>query len=147
MARSMQHLQRERAEANPVALFEQDVRFPLHQWGAAPEHARSQLIRIHRYIGGMDSQGYRIDRADSIDGADVVDMTVRINDIFGYKLQFPNGAQYLLRLISRIDNDRLMCLWAGIQVAVLLERANGDAGDNRHLLLRFFCFRHTIFSF
>ena len=85
----------------------------------------------------------RIDGADGIDGTDVVDMPMRVDDVFGDKLVLLDVLYDAFRLVARVDDDRFECLGTGVEVTVLLKHADRDTYDLRHVLI--VLFRHAAF--
>src|SRR6266702_776550 len=118
--------------------MQQNIRLALHKRCWTIEHLRHVLIGIHRHIIRVDCQRHRIDGADCVDGADVVDMPMRVDDILGNELILLDVPYDALRLVARVDNDRFKRLGAGGQVTVLLKDADGHTYDNRHLLFVLF---------
>src|SRR5260370_3130920 len=142
MARSMQHFQCECTKGDRVAFIEQNIRLALDKRCWTIEHLRRILIGIHVDIIRVDCQRHRIDGADRIDGTDVVNMPMRVDDIFGNKLILLYIRYDALRLVARVDNDCFKCLRTGIQVTVLLKHADSHTYDSRQLL--FVLFGHAL---
>src|SRR5215469_3074410 len=86
VTRSMQHLERERAERDRISLLQQNIWFSLDERRWTIEHLCSAFICIHIHIGGVDSQWHRVDSTHLVNCADVVDMTMGVDDICGDEL-------------------------------------------------------------
>jgi hypothetical protein len=93
----------------------------------------------------MNGQGDGIDRTHLVDRANVVDEAMGIDDISGNELEFLNSLYNARGFVSRIDDDCFKGMRAGIEVTILLEYSNGDAGHQGPALLA--SFGHALLSF
>jgi hypothetical protein len=78
----------------------------------------------------VDGQRHRIDGADRIDGTDVINMPMGVDDIFGNELVLLDIRYDALRLIARVDNYCLERLGTGIQVTALLKCDDSHTYDS-----------------
>src|SRR5712691_6518314 len=78
----VQHFERQRAKGDAVSFFQEHVRFALHQGRFAPVHVRGAFLAEHIHVVGMDGQWYRVNRAHFVDGADMIYVPMRIEDVF-----------------------------------------------------------------
>ncbi|GLV58442.1 hypothetical protein KDH_52750 [Dictyobacter sp. S3.2.2.5] len=62
----------------------------------------------------MDSERHWINRAHSINSADMIYVPMRVDDIPGNKLQLLNCIKDLPWLVTWIYDSRFTCFWAGI---------------------------------
>src|SRR5947209_4716128 len=92
----------------------------------------------------MDGKWNGIDLAYGIDSADVINMSMGVDDILRNELQFLDGLYDLLRLVAWIDDYCLTCLWTSIEIAVLLKHADRHTGDDRCLVFCCFHFGHAV---
>ena len=138
MAGSMQHLERQCAKGDAVSFFQQDIGLALDERGFAPVHLRGALIAVHRDIIRMNSQWHGVDRAHFIDSADMVDMSMRVENIPGDKVQFLDLLEDARRFVAGIDNYRFACLRAGVQITILLKDAYRYTRDERPLFVLYF---------
>src|SRR5207244_13518488 len=83
----------------------------------------------------MDCQRHRIDGADGIDGANVIDMPMCVDDIFGNELILLDMLYDAFRLVARVDDDGFERLRTGVQVTILLKHADCDTYNFQHVLL------------
>jgi hypothetical protein len=133
--------QRECTKGDRVAFIEQNIRLALDKRCWTIEHLRRTLIGIRIDIIRVDCQRHRIDGADRIDGTDVVNMPMRVDDLFGNELILLDIFYDALRLVARVNYDCFKCLRTGIQVTVLLKHADCHTYDSRQLL--FVHFEHA----
>ena len=76
----------------------------------------------------------------------MIDMAMRVNNIFGDQFEFRNTFQNAFSLIARVNDNRLVRLRTSIEVAVLLESANRDTGHNWRIVSEFLItIGHTVF--
>src|SRR2546423_12197012 len=87
-----------------------------------------------------------MDRAHVIDRANMIDMAMRVNNIFGDQFEFRDTFQNAFSLIARVYDNRLVGLRTSIEVAVFLEIAHRYTGNNWHTGPRLLInVRHTVF--
>src|SRR5579859_7658253 len=134
MSGGVQDLQRKGAEGDAITLVEQDIWFAFDQWCGASIHTCRTLVSVHGNISRVNHQRDRIDLAHGIDGTDVIDMSMRVDDIFRNEFQLLDRLQNTFCLIARINDDRLTRLRAGIEIAIFLKIAHRHASNNRHLI-------------
>src|SRR5579875_74061 len=114
MSGRVQNFQRKATEREAVAFLEQDIWLAFHQGSLTSKPLGSQLVCVHKDVVGMDSQVYGINGADLINRADMIDVTMCVNDIFGNEVEFLNTSQNASGFISGINNYRFQRLRAGI---------------------------------
>src|SRR5690242_18748632 len=59
----VQYFQGERSEGNMVALVEENIWLSFNKRRASPIHFSHSFIGVHRNVGGMDREWYRINLA------------------------------------------------------------------------------------
>src|SRR5579872_2186482 len=136
MTGCMQDCQRKRTKGKDIALLQKNIWFSMHKRRGTAKHLRSALICVHIDIIWMNRQRHRIDRAHGVNSADMVYVTMRIDDIFGDKVQFLHRFQNTFGLIAGVNNHCLVCFWTRIEVTIFLERADRHTGHNGHMLSR-----------
>ncbi|GHO92982.1 hypothetical protein KSF_030300 [Reticulibacter mediterranei] len=89
----------------------------------------------------MDRERNGVDLADCINGTDMVNMSVCVENIPGGNLKFFDRGENAFRLISRIDDNRFLCARTGKKITILFKIAHRDASDDG-LPLWYFQFGH-----
>src|SRR5437899_10500719 len=90
----------------------------------------------------MDREWNGIDLAYLINGANVVNVPMSVNNVFRYQFVLLDRLQNTLCFVAGVDNDCFSCLGAGIQVTVLFKYSHGHAGDDWHIARVWLIFSH-----